>query len=47
VEGFADADATTLRLSGIFKYVPAAVLKARYAGAVKPARKRMRAKVGS
>ncbi|MEA2862808.1 MAG: (1-_4)-alpha-D-glucan 1-alpha-D-glucosylmutase, partial [Bradyrhizobium sp.] len=47
VEGFAEADATTLRLSDVFKHLPAAVLKARYAAAVKPARKRMRAEVGS
>jgi (1->4)-alpha-D-glucan 1-alpha-D-glucosylmutase len=47
VEGFADADATTLRLSQVFTHVPAAVLKARVAGAEKPARKRMRAELGS
>jgi (1->4)-alpha-D-glucan 1-alpha-D-glucosylmutase len=43
VEGFAEADATDLRLSDIFRHFPAAVLKARFAGAPKPARKRMRA----
>jgi (1->4)-alpha-D-glucan 1-alpha-D-glucosylmutase len=43
VEGFAEADATELRLSGLFRHFPAAVLKARFVGAVKPARKRVRA----
>jgi (1->4)-alpha-D-glucan 1-alpha-D-glucosylmutase len=40
VEGFADADASKLRLSGIFTHLPAAVLKARVVGAAKPARRR-------
>jgi (1->4)-alpha-D-glucan 1-alpha-D-glucosylmutase len=43
VESFAAADATDLRLSDIFRQFPAAVLKARFAGALKPARKRIRA----
>jgi (1->4)-alpha-D-glucan 1-alpha-D-glucosylmutase len=43
VEGFAEADATELRLSELFRHFPAAVLKARSVGAVKPARKRVRA----
>jgi len=43
VEGFAEADATKLRLSELFRHFPAAVLKARFVGAVKPARKRVRA----
>jgi (1->4)-alpha-D-glucan 1-alpha-D-glucosylmutase len=47
VEGFAEADATALRVAELFKHVPAAVLKARYAGAVKPVGKRMRAELGS
>ena len=42
VEGFAEADATELRLSGLFRLFPAVVLKARFVGAVKPARKRVR-----
>jgi (1->4)-alpha-D-glucan 1-alpha-D-glucosylmutase len=42
VEGFADADATQLRLSDLLAHLPAAVLKARFNGAVKPARKRER-----
>jgi (1->4)-alpha-D-glucan 1-alpha-D-glucosylmutase len=41
VEGFAEADATELRLSDLFKHLPAAVLKARFVGAAKPARKRI------
>ncbi|MGH9697369.1 MAG: malto-oligosyltrehalose synthase, partial [Bryobacteraceae bacterium] len=36
VEGFADADATQLRLSNLFTHVPAAVLKAKVVGATKP-----------
>ena len=40
VEGFADADATQLRLSDLLTHLPVAVLKARFAGAAKPARKR-------
>jgi (1->4)-alpha-D-glucan 1-alpha-D-glucosylmutase len=43
VEGFAEADATQLRVSDLFHYVPAAVLKARFTGAVKPARRLVRA----
>jgi (1->4)-alpha-D-glucan 1-alpha-D-glucosylmutase len=43
VESFAEADATDLRLSDIFRHFPAAVLKARFAGALKPTRKRLRA----
>ena len=43
VEGFADADATQLRLSDLLTHLPAAVLKARFNGAAKPARKRGRA----
>jgi len=43
VEGFAEADATELRLSELFRHLPAAVLKARFVGALKPARKRIRA----
>ncbi len=43
VEGFAGADASALRLSDLFKHVPAAVLKARVVGAAKPARKRAHA----
>ena len=42
VEGFAEADATELRLSELFRHFPAAVLNARFVGAVKPARKRVR-----
>jgi (1->4)-alpha-D-glucan 1-alpha-D-glucosylmutase len=43
VEGFAEADATELRLSELFRHLPAAMLKARFVGALKPARKRIRA----
>ena len=43
VEGFADADATQLRLSDLLAHLPVAVLKARFNGAAKPARKRDRA----
>jgi (1->4)-alpha-D-glucan 1-alpha-D-glucosylmutase len=43
IEGFAEADATELRLSELFRHFPAAVLKARFVGAVRPARKRVRA----
>jgi (1->4)-alpha-D-glucan 1-alpha-D-glucosylmutase len=39
VEGFAEADATQLRLSDLFRHLPAAVLKASLVGATKPARK--------
>jgi (1->4)-alpha-D-glucan 1-alpha-D-glucosylmutase len=42
VAGFAEADATELRLSDLFRHLPAAVLKARFVGALKPARKRGR-----
>ncbi|WFU15726.1 malto-oligosyltrehalose synthase [Bradyrhizobium sp. CB3481] len=42
VEGFADADATQLRLSDLLAHLPAAVLKARFNGAAKPTRKRER-----
>ncbi len=40
VEGFADADAGELRVSDLFRHLPAAVLKARIVGASKPAQKR-------
>jgi (1->4)-alpha-D-glucan 1-alpha-D-glucosylmutase len=40
VEGFADADATQLRLSDLLEHLPVAVLKARFNGEVQPARKR-------
>jgi (1->4)-alpha-D-glucan 1-alpha-D-glucosylmutase len=43
VESFAEADATKLRLSDAFRYLPAAVMKARLPDAVKPTRKRTRA----
>jgi (1->4)-alpha-D-glucan 1-alpha-D-glucosylmutase len=43
VAGFAEADATKLRLSDVFTHLPAAVLKARFNGASKPGRKRNRA----
>ena len=42
VEGFADADASQLRLSDLLEHLPVAVLKARYHGAAKPAPKRKR-----
>ena len=42
VEGFADPDATQLRLSDLFAHLPVAVRKARFTGAVKPTRKRNR-----
>ena len=42
IEGFADADASQLRLSDILRHLPVAVLKAGYHGAAKPARKRNR-----
>jgi hypothetical protein len=41
VEGFAEADATELRLSELFRHFPAAVVKARFVGAAKPARRRV------
>jgi (1->4)-alpha-D-glucan 1-alpha-D-glucosylmutase len=43
VQGFADADASKLRLSDLLRHLPVAVLKARYHGAANPARKRNRA----
>jgi (1->4)-alpha-D-glucan 1-alpha-D-glucosylmutase len=43
VKGFAKADATELRLSDLFRHLPAAVLKARFVGAVRPAKKNVRA----
>jgi (1->4)-alpha-D-glucan 1-alpha-D-glucosylmutase len=43
VKGFAEADATELRLADLFRHLPAAVLQARFVGAVKPVRKRVRA----
>ena len=42
IEGFADADASQLRLSDILRHLPVAVLKARYHGAAKRPRKRAR-----
>ena len=42
-EGFADADATQLRLADLLGHLPVAVLKAGYHGAAKSARKRNRA----
>jgi (1->4)-alpha-D-glucan 1-alpha-D-glucosylmutase len=39
VEGFADADASQLRISDVFRRLPAAVLKARVVSAETPARK--------
>ena len=42
VEGFADADATQLRLSDLLAHLPVSVLKARLTGAAKSARKRSR-----
>lgn len=39
VEGFADADATQLRVSDLFTHVPAAVLKAKVVGASKPVKR--------
>lgn len=40
VEGFADPDASQLRLSDLLAHLPVAVLKAGFNGALKPARKR-------
>jgi (1->4)-alpha-D-glucan 1-alpha-D-glucosylmutase len=40
--GGGKADAAELRLSALFQHLPAAVLKARFEGALKPARKRSR-----
>ena len=42
VEGFADTDASQLRLSDLLGLLPVAALKARYHGAAKPAPKRKR-----
>jgi (1->4)-alpha-D-glucan 1-alpha-D-glucosylmutase len=39
VEGFADADASQLRISDVFRHLSAAVLKARVVSAETPARK--------
>jgi (1->4)-alpha-D-glucan 1-alpha-D-glucosylmutase len=41
IEGFAEADATRLRLSDLFRHLPVAVLKARFVGALKPKRKHL------
>jgi (1->4)-alpha-D-glucan 1-alpha-D-glucosylmutase len=41
VNGFAKADATELRLSDLFRHLPAAVLKARFVAAVRPAKERV------
>ena len=41
-EGFADADASQLRLSDLLAHLPVAVLKARYHGAAQPVPKRRR-----
>jgi len=43
VSGFAEADTAELRLSDVFRHLPAAVLEARVVRAAKPARKRVRA----
>jgi len=43
-EGFADADASQLRLSDVLAHLPVVVLKARYHGAAKPAPKRKRSR---
>jgi (1->4)-alpha-D-glucan 1-alpha-D-glucosylmutase len=46
VEGFvSEAGATEVRLSALFRDLPVAVLKARFEGALKPARKRNRVKL--
>jgi (1->4)-alpha-D-glucan 1-alpha-D-glucosylmutase len=42
IEGFADTDASQLRLSDLLGHLPVAVLKARFHGAAKPAPKRKR-----
>ena len=42
VQGFAEADASKLRLSDLFRHLPAAVLKAKWVGAARPVRKRAR-----
>ena len=43
VQGFAEADATALRVSDLFRHLPAAVLRARIVGAATPVKKRARA----
>ena len=43
VAGFAEADATQLRLAKLFAHLPVAVLKARSVSAARPARKRVHA----
>jgi len=43
VEGFADPDATQLRLADLFAHLPVAVRKARLTGSAKPIRRRNRA----
>jgi (1->4)-alpha-D-glucan 1-alpha-D-glucosylmutase len=46
VEGMvSEAGATEVRLSALFRHLPVAVLKARFEGALKPARKRNRVKL--
>ena len=40
VEGFADADATQLRLSDLLMHLPVTVVRAKFNGTVTPARKR-------
>jgi (1->4)-alpha-D-glucan 1-alpha-D-glucosylmutase len=40
VEGLGKAGATEVPLSSLFQHLPAAVLKARYVSAIRPARKR-------
>jgi (1->4)-alpha-D-glucan 1-alpha-D-glucosylmutase len=40
VEGFADADASELRVSDLFRHLPAAVLRARVVNAARPVRTR-------
>jgi len=47
VEGFADADATKLRVSALFQRLPVAVRKARFTGVVRTARLRVRAELGA
>jgi (1->4)-alpha-D-glucan 1-alpha-D-glucosylmutase len=47
IEGFADADASQLRLSDLLRTLPVAVLKAGYHGTAKPARKRNRVTISS
>jgi (1->4)-alpha-D-glucan 1-alpha-D-glucosylmutase len=42
IEGFADADASQLRLSNLLAHLPVAAMKARFHGAAKPASKRKR-----